>query len=107
MAKLSWSSVRLCQTVKQLIAASRQMLFLDEPTAAVDAGAKRHLWKVWPGAAGPGVCSHSVLQPTLKLPKPSSKLEPLSAELFSPQVINKRASDQRLVRSRPFLAVGC
>ena len=23
-----------------------QMLFLDEPTAAVDAGAKRHLWKV-------------------------------------------------------------
>ncbi|CAE7892812.1 ABCA9 [Symbiodinium sp. KB8] len=23
-----------------------QMLFMDEPTAAVDAGAKRHLWKV-------------------------------------------------------------
>ena len=23
-----------------------QMLFLDEPSAAVDAGAKRHLWKV-------------------------------------------------------------
>ena len=75
VAKLSWSSVRLCQTVKKLISASRQMLFLDEPTAAVDAGAKRHLWKVWPGAAGPGVCSHSVLQPTLKLPKPSSKLD--------------------------------
>ena len=25
---------------------SGQMLFLDEPSAAVDAGAKRHLWKV-------------------------------------------------------------
>ena len=41
-----------CVNTEDLVVscASRQMLFMDEPTAAVDAGAKRHLWKVWPGA---------------------------------------------------------
>ena len=41
----AFSSMAWYAFARSLLYVSCQVLFMDEPTAAVDAGAKRHLWK--------------------------------------------------------------